>query len=542
MTSKRGPALSAPLPAVPAIVPLIVLGLLVVLLFARLGQYALWDDECMVGLVAKGVERTGDTSVFVGDGNIVAYRGGILIHNGCDRSTPPLSTYLAAAAFGIFGVGTWSARFFFALLGVGTYALILQGARRLPWPAFFTLAIGLLANVSLLLNLRQCRYYAPAIFFTTAVAFVYTRWTPRPRHLLLLAVLSVLLFAANYMMYVVVYACLALDYLIWKRREWQLDWRGFAWWFGPQVVGNGALACVWNPFLTQETTLGHGNTLGDRFVLVYRFWRDANVGELFPLALVIVALIVGLVQRREWLVRTCLALGVYVTLVALVAPQPVATTTFADIRYLGPAIPLAIILEAGTLTALCARLPILAPLLALVVFGSNLIDGGPLLPQGLRSTTYAFIGELYHPPPEPFTPTAAWINANVPPGASVWVEPDYMTYPLMFLAPKALYAWQLDWPPRADFANLPEIHFMGRKAPDYLIGFGPGVGAIGQELSQTYLPDAHYENVAVIPVFWKDAYRPEIFLRTFEPITGFNPNRDCVYIFRRTGLTTPAKP
>ncbi len=60
-----------------------------------------------------------------------------------------------------------------------------------------------------------------------------------------------------------------------------------------------------------------------------------------------------------------------------------------------------------------------------------------LHPWELRSTILSYLGELSIPQKEPFTPTAQWINENVPEGSSVAVEPYYMTYPLMFHASKA---------------------------------------------------------------------------------------------------------
>jgi hypothetical protein len=141
---------------------------------------------------------------------------------------------------------------------------------------------------------------------------------------------------------------------------------------------------------------------------------------------------------------------------------------------------------------------------------------------------------LLHPPPEPYTPTAQWINDHVPEGASIWVLPDNATYPLMFHAPRALYAWQLNWPPRPDFAGLPPIHFKGREPPDYLIAFGPSLSEMVQALPKLNRPDVSYERVATINVFWRDLYRPELFWHFFEPITNFNPNSEAVYIFQRT--------
>jgi hypothetical protein len=163
------------------------------------------------------------------------------------------------------------------------------------------------------------------------------------------------------------------------------------------------------------------------------------------------------------------------------------------------------------------------------------IDGQRLLDNGIRVTIFSYIEELIRPPPEPYTPAAQWINEHVPAGDSIWVMPDYATYPLMFHAPGALYAWQLEWPPRPDFAKLPRIHFIGQEPPDYLIAFGPSLPGMAQAIRNLNRPDVSYKQVATINVFWKDLYRPELIWRTFQPISNFDPKTQAVYVFQRVG-------
>src|SRR5690348_2385313 len=80
-----------------------------VLLFARLGHYALWDDESYTALSAEAVWQTGDTSAIVGK-NIVAFRQGTLLKNLHDRFQPPLPAYLAAPFVGEMGNTSLAAR------------------------------------------------------------------------------------------------------------------------------------------------------------------------------------------------------------------------------------------------------------------------------------------------------------------------------------------------------------------------------------------------------------------------------------------------
>jgi hypothetical protein len=430
--------------------------------------------------------------------------------------------------------------------------LILLWARKESWPVLLVLIAGLLGNVSLILYFRQCRYYGPTLFFSVATAFVYWRWKPTPRTLLTLAALSIFLFASNCMVYVALYACLAIDYVIWKRKEWLPTWRHGLLLFGPQIIFNGAIGSIWNPLKTEFGGNGASNTFIDRLTLFFWYWRDMDRSEYFSILILLLALVLGLVHRRLWVVRGIVAFVAYIVILSIVSPENVHLSVEGEVRYLVVLLPLAIALETYALCALLAGRNVLLALATAVVFGTNFFNGGwlvdcglrsvlvsnadgrPLLDNGIRSTILDYIEELISPQPEPYTPVAQWINASVPEGGSIWVLPSYAAYPLMFHAPRALYAWQLNWPPRPDFAGLPPIHFIGQQPPDYLIAFGPSVEEMAQGIRSWNRPDVSYKKIKTIDVFWRDLYRPEIIWRTFKPITDFDPQTQAVYIFQRT--------
>ncbi len=73
---------------------------------------------------------------------------------------------------------------------------------------------------------------------------------------------------------------------------------------------------------------------------------------------------------------------------------------------------------------------------------------GRVYDGNLKSNIVSYVEELARPPRDPYTTAAQWINANVPSGCSVFVGPSHMVYPLMFHAPRAIYAWQFTAPPR----------------------------------------------------------------------------------------------
>ncbi len=516
------------------------LALMGLLLFARLGHYAIWDDEAMIALVGEGVLKTGDTSVVL-DHNLVAYRGGLLVRELHDRSTPPLSAYLAAASMGMFGKNALAVRLPFALFGLAAVAMGAWWLRRIKAGPLTqaVAALAVLGNVSFVLYSRQSRYHAPTVFLSMAVVFAYFAWRGEKRTLLAMALLSVSLFAANYMVCAALYGCLAIDYVLWRRHErrrWQDGW----WLVVPLALGCGLIASIWNPLRTQFGGYAATSTLGDRLQLFYWNWRDMNRCEFLVGGLLLLAIFVAWTRKDQWLFRALVALGVFVAAITCVSPQTMAGASVADVRYLVPAIPLCIAIEVRTILLLCGHQPPLALVLAVVAFGTNLIHGGPLLASGLSSTLLRYSGELVSPPTDPYTPAAKWINDHVRPGESIWVSPDYMTYPLMFHAPKAVYAWQLAWPPPQQFRGLPMIHFQGQEPPDYLIAFGPVVGQVVQSINGWKKPGLKYEHVETIDTYWKDLYRPELFWRSFKSVTNYQKNAEAIYIFKRK--VEPSRP
>lgn len=487
----------------------------------------------MVALAARSILKTGDTRIDL-DPNIVAYRNGLLVRDGHDRSTPPLAAYVTAGSFALFGESSFTARLPFAVMGLGTIALMLVWLRSSPLPlASQTLfAIAILGNVSFFLFNRQCRYYAPTLLLSVAVVYFYLNENKRPACLVALSVLAALLFSANYLAYAALVVCLGVDYLLWRHRERRFSFKEIALLLIPQAIIILAIVRVWNPLETGFGEYAGTNSLIDRLKLFSWNFRDINTCEFVVGGLMLAAPVAGVYFKNSWLIRASLALIVYIAFVTVISPQLVQQTSVADVRYLIGVIPLGFFLGAETLRVLGQSQPRLLIPLALLIFGTNVLNGGPFSPRGFQSTFASFLGELARPPDDPFRPTAQWMSAHLKPGESVLVAPGYMAYPLMVLEPNAVYAWQLQDPPRPEFRNLPDIHFAGRIAPDYLIAFGPNVGPLIQMIRSSRLP-VRYEHIATLEHFWKDLYRPELFWRTFAPISHFDPKQDAIYIFKK---------
>lgn len=503
-----------------------------VMLFANLGHYALWDDEAMVGLVAQGVLRTGDTSAALGN-NIVAYREGMLLIDLKDRSTPPLATYITAASFALFGVNTWAARMPFAVAGFATVGLLLFWAgrvfRSLPLLAVF--CMGLVGNVSFHLYARQCRYYSIAMLLTVVIAWLYLNWTGGDRPLITFGLAFGSLFAAHYTTAMAVAACVCVDYVVWRRHERPLPLRGFLLVGVPALTLSVPVAAIWNPLRTAFGQYAVANTIAQKFLLWLWQWRDMSQCEMLGGTVLLVAMVLVLLRRDPWIMRGLAALLIFVTTMTITSPQLVTQTSVADIRYLVGGIPLCVALASGTIWQSVGRRAIPALILAAIAFGTNILNGGPFLWCGTRSTLLAFAGELMRPIDEPYRPAAQWLRDNAPASSTVWVLPDYCTYPLMFHSPTQRYAWQLQ-AAEGQFAGLDAINFKGRVPPDFLVLFGPVRGQLTGLLREWRAAGLDYRPVAELPHFWKDLYRPELFWRSFTSVVPSSSRYESVYVLQ----------
>ena len=67
--------------------------------------------------------------------------------------------------------------------------------------------------------------------------------------------------------------------------------------------------------------------------------------------------------------------------------------------------------------------------------------------------------------------------------------------------------------------------------PDYIIAFGPVVAEPIRDLRPP--PDVVYDMAAILDVYWKDVYRPELMWRSFEPLPVDKEHGEAVYVFRK---------
>lgn len=189
-----------------------------VLLFSNLGNQYLWQDEAETAILARRVLEYGYPKAYDGK-NLVnpTIRTSFSEDYGW-RYHPWGQFYITAAAFRLFGESNFSARVFFALLGLLNIPLLYILALRLTRESFTALTASVLTafSVNYLLLMRQARYYAPAVFLVIVALIFYSRYLEKRKWSDILGV-YISLTALGYTvhgMFLPVFAAICLHYFV----------------------------------------------------------------------------------------------------------------------------------------------------------------------------------------------------------------------------------------------------------------------------------------------------------------------------------------
>ncbi|MCE9603962.1 MAG: glycosyltransferase family 39 protein [Planctomycetia bacterium] len=506
------------------------------LLFWNLGWYPFWGDEADTVIFARNAWETGDVGAYYGD-NIYIYRNGTLLEDLKNRSTPPLSYYVAAPFWGAFGDDHFWMRMPFALCGLATIGLLCRWLRRGQASAtmWFCLGASVTFNVSFLLYARQCRYNALASLLTLAVAYLYVTYDGRRTRLFGIAAALILLAATHYLHFAALAVAMVVDYVLWQRRVRPLSQGDWIRLLLPTVIAVGALAAVFNPLgknsLPDE---GERSFWWDKLTLLWWSLRDINECEFGVGIIILCAPVVALWRGDRMLLRLFVACLLYVLTTTLLSPQPVQNAEESDIRYLAPLIVPCIYLTVRTIYLACAgRAWLVVPIVAFAM-GTNVLNQ-LVDKQKWRSTIGEFVHELRHPRHVAGAILSEWLKANVKEGESVWIEPNEMTAPQIVETPNLVYAWQLDNPAIVDkYRKLPRFHFRGETSVDYIIAFG--FHDTLKNVTEKALPILKergflYEPIATLDTFFDDRTRPELHWHWFRE-RPYDKTKKSIYIFR----------
>jgi hypothetical protein len=472
--------------------------------FQMVSQYSLWDDEANTALFAQTVRATGDTSAIFHE-SVIAYRNGAELNESLKaRYVSPLQ-YFFLAPF-VRGQDPVSARLPFFLLTVITLAwtiirlnrMKLDDRFRMGWMA---LAVGM---TSFLLFGLQARYYALTLFFSVIAADLYWFRKIGGKTLFLFGLATSLLFISNYLVGIALIAALAAHFLVFRRKDFSEVFRKLPFFIFPHLLISLPVLWIWNPI--GKKVVEQQNSMLDRANLIFRNLRDFNGGMFGSILLLVLGLIVlKEANSKKRFHQYGLIFLVYITVISLFSPQPVRGTILADIRYLYPLMLLSFVWTIDFWNSISNRRVVYWSGLLFFAFCSLPYNGRFEFPVA------KLFYEIRHPADDPYRVTGEWLQKNARPKAEVLSSLDYATYPLMFLAPDLRYLGQFE-------RDQTEV------GADYVISF-----CDDSVLTRTREP-SRYRVVAQFTMACREAYRPELFFRSF----GQNQGVGSVKIFGKT--------
>jgi len=203
---------------------------------------------------------------------------------------------------------------------------------------------------------------------------------------------------------------------------------------------------------------------------------------------------------------------------------------YSDIRYAAPVFPMLLLVQAFAVERVLQwRKGIGILLLATAIFTNILTFTTP------RFYLYDYIRENLNPFPNPVKIAAVTLQAVTKNDDMILVAPSHMLAPMEFyLGDKLRFcgvvgedSYNLD----TKIDRLPAYTYSSGVTPDWVVLFGLDAGKdhVKEYVDKLKMSEfAQYESIH----YGLDLSRPEVFWRTFEPITKFPPEKG-LYIFQR---------
>jgi len=371
-----------------------------ILLFTNLGNQYLWQDEAETACLAKNTLKYGFPRAFDGE-NTVNPRIGEHSHVGFGKDFawlyhPWMQFYITAGSFFLFGISTFTARLPFALIGLFNLILLYFLALRITKIRFVAVCSVLLTALSVpyLLMMRQCRYYAPSVFFVLAALFFYSRFR-ESRSNGDLALTATALIALGYTVhgiFVPVYAAIGIHYMFFS-----FDKKTF-----PRVAAAGMfmLAAVFWWFLLSQSS-GHIAVIAPDKIFGNLEFQIRMINKyIFPVMFFGAIYCIRAVWKRKIGIDLMSEEKQAISLIGLVVLVSIITFCFVEqrhLRYFVYFIPLLAMVQGLILLRLARRSKVLlAGFLAVSVITGTFNMGYPnfLLPKYIYEITHDYDGPI----------------------------------------------------------------------------------------------------------------------------------------------------
>jgi hypothetical protein len=515
------------------------------LAFVGLTNNCLWNDEAWVGSLAKNFLRTGVTGY---DERNMLDPHDFALNNNLEVINPPFEHLITAASFKLFGISTFSARLPYVLFGLGSviaFWFLLRIEFESKVVRYYALA-SMAFSYSFLLNIRQCRYYAVAVFCSILAYYLYKKIIHGGGILYALIFTAVLLFFFNthYLTGGVFILGLATVHLIFYRNVNKKTWAlfaGSALLFLCVTAPHAISAQIWH----RPESTGNEVPFVSRLILILYNFRELDLINYLPFCFIAVYLLMYFYFRKknyfpsvsiQWLVFM-VAYTVFLSFFSIQSMKWAGLLgNLADIRYLVVLIPFSAGFVAVVFYMVERGLGRGIAFLALVVFlCTNVFACNMAYPQ-FRFLFPAYLYEIHTNYTTSFESVIEYLRSHAAQDDIVVAEPVYKNQPINFYLGDKLRIGSLvkrdTHLPLEKLRQVKAFQFMDEYYPNWVIGFGTTSSCM--EILNYFSRDKYtYQLQDRLNVYNTDMTRPELPWHSFkEPVILDSVNNN-VYVFHR---------
>ncbi|MDX9821774.1 MAG: glycosyltransferase family 39 protein [Syntrophales bacterium] len=499
-----------------------------VVLFFNVGHYYLWGDEGVTAFYGKSVMKFGLPYGFDGT-NLHQTKNGLFLNgNLLPHLDGWLQYYAAALSMTLFGTDTFGARALF--VAAGLLSILLQYIFVVRFFRDEQLALInvllLTTSVTFLLFTRQCRYYSLVMLLAPAVGCLYSLdrrgWVPYIGACLLF----LLLFFSQYIIAFAILTAFLVVFALFDDRD-----RAFRFFLRPLpvVIGVAGLFLFW---LYHPGAPHHPNMLknlhpADFGRIFWLYVKDFNGTQLLPVGVVPFLIWSWIREKRSpesaglsrrGVPAVLLLVLLFTLILSVLSPQS-SDARYSDIRYACAVFPFLLLLQALAVRPLWDWHKGLATLMLVVMIFTNFLTF-----TTPRSFLADYVAENVRNHDNSVKAAVQFLEKRIRPGEFLLVSPNHMIGSMEFYLGDRMRFCNVIGPDspilHSRQMRIPEYVYSEDTLPDWVVLFG---WETDQEHTKRHLEKLLSKDYRAyrLPVFGPDVSRPELFWRSFSPVTGY---------------------
>jgi len=517
-----------------------------ILFFTNAGNYYLWGDEGETALYGKEILKHGLPYGFDGR-NLFEFRNGYSLNRDfLPTISPWLQFYIAAMSMKIFGCSSFGARALFILLSLValiTQFLFVSHYFKNQRLAYISLAL-LVTSVSFILFSRQSRYYALVMFLTPTLCYLYCLFKERKCEYFIVSFIFILLFLANALIAVAFCVSSSISFFFFDNRLKTIKFFMIPLLIAVPFLG-GFLLCLYQKGGITDPNFLRNIHPADFLKIIWLYFKDYNIAQLLPFGIIFALAFVWyregvfkggepfLKARRELSILSIVIL--FTIILSILSPQ-VSMADNSDIRYATAIFPFLLLLQAFVVEKVYIQRRLAAYVLLTVLVGTNLLTFTPF-----RSYIFEYVRENVSPFDNSVKTAVRFLNNRIRSNDIVLVTPNHMLGSMEFyLGDNVLFCNVIGEDNKnllASGVKLPKYIYSTDTIPDWIVLFGLGVDMPHTAKHLSKLNLSNYK-IYAFPIMGPDVSRPELFWRSFAPITHFPPEQGLFILERVKGKTS----